>query len=475
MGKEKRDRPKRNIGVIKFEILKPLGGMTWKELSNILRDVRYRTQRLANKFMSERFLEAKLRQSNPGKEIPKTSIGELNRVLLEELIKEKKKKREEVKEFSRVGALCSTVYDALHQYNLYALTTKSAWTKVLRGESSLPTFKNNIPIPIRCDGDGRKRLARSWRGGVVLRLMVCLRPYPRVLLKTKRLSDGAKTVLERLLDNPDQLESGYRQRAFEVKYDEKKKKWWLYVTYDFPPEKVEVSKDIVVGVDLGYACPAYAALSNGEARLGWKVFAGIAARVKRIQIMTFATRRNMLRGGRSSLCEDTARSGHGRKRKLKCTEAQQGKINDAYTTMNHQISRAVVDFAERNHAGIIQVEDLSGLDDYLSGTFLGERWRYYQLQQYIEYKAEQCGIGFRKVNPRYTSRRCSKCGYINNGFTRKSRDSNKEKGGKTVKFECPECGHKSDPDYNAAKNLTVLGVDALIENQCKKQGIELSV
>ena len=146
-------------------------------------------------------------------------------------------------------------------------------------------------------------------------------------------------------------------------------------------------------------------------------------RIRSLQTQVMARRRQMQTGGKVSLSGDTARSGHGRRRKLQPIERLQGRISRAYTTLNHQLSKAVVDFALNHGAGVIQMEDLKGLRDELTGTFLGSAWRYFQLEEFLDYKAKEAGIEVRRVDPRYTSRRCSKCGYIHVEFDRTFRDT----------------------------------------------------
>jgi IS605 OrfB family transposase len=304
--------------------------------------------------------------------------------------------------------------------------------------------------------------------------MIRNRPYPRVLLGTQGIGEGAEAIVDRLLSNQSQAKEGYKQRYFEVKEDETGK-WWLYVCYSLPaPTRTKLDACRIIGVDVGFACPVYAAISNGHARLGYRSFAALAARVKALKARTLRRRRDIQRGGRTDISGQAARSGHGRKRKLQGIEKLQGRINHAYTTLNHQMSAAVVKFAIDNGAGTIQVENLQGLRDKLSGTFLGQMWRYYQLQQFIKYKAEENGIQCREVNPRYTSQRCSQCGHINTHFTRKARDRNAE-GGYSAKFKCasPGCDFEADADYNAARNLAVEGIEGIIEKQCGLQGIVL--
>jgi len=60
----------------------------------------------------------------------------------------------------------------------------------------------------------------------------------------------------------------------------------------------------------------------------------------------------------------------------------------------------------------------------------------------LEYKTKFSGGSFVKVNPAYTSQKCSVCEYT-------SKDNRKTQAG----FECQSCGHKENADLNAAKNI----------------------
>jgi IS605 OrfB family transposase len=460
---------KRPVKVLKLEVLKPVGDMSWPELGKLLRDVRYRVFRLGNLAVSERYLAFHLWRTGRTEKFETRKLAELNKEL-RQMLRKDGEEEEALVRIAKVGAVPSYVYDALSRNKIRGLTSPRKWQEVTRGLAALPTFRLNMAIPIRCDKPRCRRLERTQQGNVELDLMMCVRPYPRIMLKTAKLDGGPRTVLERLLDNEQQSLEGYRQRCFEVK-EEDGPKWALYVTYDMPAvQRAALSKERIVGVDVGYACPAYVAINNGHARLGWRHFAGLAARVRSLQRQVMARRRGMLAGGRSSLSEDTARSGHGRKRKLRSIEHLRGRIDNAYKTLNHQLSHSVVDFALNNGAGIIQMENLKGLSQTLSGTFLGARWRYHQLQEFIRYKAAEEGIEVRLVNPRFTSRRCSQCGFINQEFTREFRDANRKEG-VLKRFQCPQCGYEADPDYNAARNLAVLDIEEQIRQQCESQGI----
>jgi IS605 OrfB family transposase len=458
--------------VIRLRVLKPANSMSWRELGQMLRDVRYRVSRLANLTVIEAYLNFHLWRTGQSEQFTTAKASQLNR-RLRDMLRDEGVKEEVLDRYSKSGALPASVVDALSQYKIKALTSKNKWRDVVRGTAALPTFRANMAIPFRCDKSGYRRLEQTDRGDVELDLMICLAPYPRVVLQTGGLGGGARAILDRLLENTGQSPEGYRQRCFELKEDERTRKWWLYITYDFPaPAPPALSTQRVVGVDLGVACPLYAAINNGHARLGWRHFQALGARIASLQRQVIARRRQVLRGGKSSLAESTARAGHGRRRRLRPIAALDGRIEKAYTTLNHQLSAAVVRFARDHGAGVIQIENLEGLRERLVGTYLGQRWRYHQLQQFLTYKAEEAGIEVRRVDPTYTSRRCSECGYIHLEFDRAHRDAQREPG-RRVEFVCPKCEYKADADYNAARNLATIDIEAVIRQQCEAQGIPI--
>ncbi len=467
---------KRLTKVLKLKIIKPVDG-SWDTLGALLSDVRYRVYRLANLAISEHYLCFHRRRIDPKDASRPATIGKLNARLHELLTQEaalspKGAAKKDARPYAPYGknlALPDTVAGALAQYKLRALTGKK-WADVMRGHAALPSFRLEMAIPVRCDKPTHRRLVRNpATGDLELELMVCRKPYPKVVIGDRKIGDRAKAVLERLLENKSNSEDGYRQRVFEIKQQVSTNEWFLYVTYDFPadpPVRLDPAK--VVGVDIGFHCPLYAAIGHGHARLGWRAFASLAARVRALRGRVIARRRDIQRGGAVAISGELARSGHGRRRKLLATEKLEGRIDDAYTTLNHQISAAVVRFALDNGAGLIQMENLEGLKNELSGTFLGQAWRYHQLQTFIEKKAAEKGVEVRRVNPRYTSRRCSECGFIHSAFTREFRDEHGRKG-KAARFECPQCGFKADADYNAARNLAVLDIEEKIALELKSR------
>ena len=123
--------------------------------------------------------------------------------------------------------------------------------------------------------------------------------------------------------------------------------------------------------------------------------------------------------------------------------------------MNHRYSKYVVDIALKHNCGLIQMEDLTGISK--DNTFL-KNWSYYDLQQKIKYKAEEHNIEVRFINPKYTSQRCNKCGYIH-------KDNRPDQ----ETFECVNCGHKSLADFNASRNIAMENIEEIILEQVEVQ------
>jgi transposase, IS605 OrfB family, central region len=77
-------------------------------------------------------------------------------------------------------------------------------------------------------------------------------------------------------------------------------------------------------------------------------------------------------------------------------------------------------------------------------------WSYGELLSLLTYKAENLGKRVARVNPSYTSQRCSRCGYT-------KRDNRKG-----LRFRCRQCGFELNADLNAARNIGQLGRSELV-------------
>jgi len=476
------EKTKRLQKVAQFQIVKPVN-MSWNELGKMLRDVRYMYWRLANMSVCENYMRFYQWRTKQPILDDNYKVKNLNRTLRKMIIDEKLYGEKDLSRYSRDGAVSGYICGAFETTKLSAIKSKSKWGNIIKGKAALPLFKKDTAIPINCSDHSPRMIEKTGTGEYEVDLRICQQDkqflpngYPRVLLSTAKISDGQRAVLERLVSNKTNSLPGYRHRFFEIK--EKRGKWFLFVSYDFPKsEETKLHPDIIVGVDLGWSVPLYAAVNKGYARIGWRKLEPLAKRIRHLQKQVKARRLSLQKGGQRDIAKTTARMGHGTERILQPIEKLESKIDNAYKTLNHQLSHCVIEFAKNNGAGVIQVENLEGLKDTLAGTFIGQNWRYNQLQEFIRYKAEEAGIQFQKVNPCRTSQRCSQCGFIYKDFTFEYRKSNK-KNGMSAMFECPECKKKIkdykplNADYNAAKNLALADIEEKIRLQCKEQGIE---
>jgi IS605 OrfB family transposase len=129
-----------------------------------------------------------------------------------------------------------------------------------------------------------------------------------------------------------------------------------------------------------------------------------------------------------------------------------GKEAAVTQEMCHLASKQVVAFAQSVNARSIVVEDL-GESVRRSSKKKGKqlrsdvhRWPFGKCQFFLQYKAEQVGITFEKVNPKYTSQACTVCGH--------TEDSNR----KGLRFKCKSCGYQDNADRNGAKNIALKSI-----------------
>jgi transposase len=89
------------------------------------------------------------------------------------------------------------------------------------------------------------------------------------------------------------------------------------------------------------------------------------------------------------------------------------------------------------------MEDLKGIRKKNRGKIMNywiNNWSFYQLQSFIQYKAERKGVEVVKVKPNYTSQICHRCGRL----------GSRSKGC----FSCSHCGLSNfNSDLNASRNL----------------------
>ena len=125
------------------------------------------------------------------------------------------------------------------------------------------------------------------------------------------------------------------------------------------------------------------------------------------------------------------------KRKLKNLSGKEKRFGKDF---NHRISKYIANL----DCGIFVLENLTNIrkqkiynpkfNKWLSS------WAFYQFEQFLTYKTEALGKKIVKVDPRFTSQKCSNCGIIEKTNRIKSR------------YRC-NCGYHNHSDINASINI----------------------
>ncbi len=177
-----------------------------------------------------------------------------------------------------------------------------------------------------------------------------------------------------------------------------------------------------LGVDLGIV--QLATDSDGQ------TFSG--AQVKQARAR-YHTRRQRLQKADTKNAKRRLRKNAGRERRFQ-------------KDVNHCISKALVKKAAVS-CKALALEDLSGIRERVTvrheHRYERHSWAFYQLRQFLSYKAAWVGVPLHLVDPRNTSRTCSQCGHCE-----KSNRKNQEL------FLCQRCGFTLNADYNAAINIS---------------------
>lgn len=196
--------------------------------------------------------------------------------------------------------------------------------------------------------------------------------------------------------------------------------FYLFATCNVPeptPEDVEE----VLGVDLGIA--QLATTSDGDSKSG--------SHVKSVRHRHRRLRTKLQKKGTKSA-----------KRKLKKLSGRERRFQN---DMNHCLSKALVDDAKRTKR-VIALEDLKGIHTRIRAKRAQRAtlhsWAFADLINKVLYKAKLAGVKVVFVDPRNTSRECSKCSYT----AKANRPSQ-------AVFCCGSCGHTLNADVNAACNI----------------------
>lgn len=291
--------------------------------------------------------------------------------------------------------------------------------EVLRGDRAINSYKKDFPLLFM--SKSIRNLSLDDSGGSFEFYSIPFR------FNFGRDKSNNKSIVEKILTNQ------YKMCDSSIKFDGTK--LFMFLVVNIPDNKISLDDNKVMGVDLGLQYPAYVSINNDT------IFRQSIGNAE-----TFLNVRLSLQKQKRSLQANLkhVKGGRGRNNKLSKLNDIGNKERNFAKTMNHTFSKEIIDLAIKNNCGTINIEDLKGFGKNDKNGFVLRNWSFFELQSFIQYKADKVGIKVNVVNPRYSSQRCNKCGHIH--------EDNRQT---QSKFECANCGYSDNADYNASKNISI--------------------
>jgi len=324
---------------------------------------------------------------------------------------------------------------------------KNNKSEYLKGEKSIVNYKKDQPLDVKSDSINLNYNNNKFFFELSMLNKTTMKEYNINKFKFECVVEDKSTrsILERCYDGI------YKISASKLMYDKKKKMWKLNLSYTFENKiNNELDDNKILGVDLGVVNPIVASIYGEYGKFEIK-----GNEIESFRAKTEARRISLKKQG--VYC-GSGRIGHGRNTRNKPALNIGDKISRFRDTTNFKYAKSLVDYAVKNKCSIIQIEDLSGVSNQKSEDmrFL-KNWSYYDLQMKITNKAAENGIKVVKVDPYCTSRRCSKCGFIDKD--NRTSQSN---------FKCLNCGYEANADYNASQNIAIKDIDKVIKQWCSE-------
>jgi IS605 OrfB family transposase len=237
-------------------------------------------------------------------------------------------------------------------------------------------------------------------------------------------TNNGRVKVEFCLPEYHAILSDWRVKSSTLSYRKRKNELYLGVVVENDAPQIASSGE-AIGVDRGLK---NIAVTSDNQFFSSRKTKGIRGRY------AFLRKRLQRKGTRSA------------KRLLKKVAGQERRFN---ICQNHIIAKKIVN----TPCSVIVLEDLTEIRRDMNGRGkMGDWvavWPFYQLGEFIKYKAEAAGKRVLEVNPADTSRKCSRCGCID----KRNRVGNQ--------FHCLKCGFTLNPDLNAARNIAERGRSSL--------------
>lgn len=242
---------------------------------------------------------------------------------------------------------------------------------LFKGETSLFTYKSNIPVPF--SADSIRSLHKEENGKYIFTLFgICL------ALNFGRDRSNNQKIIEDFIDGSCKI------RESSLMFDERSGKIFLLLSYAPQKMSTNLDREACINASLSYETPIIASYLGTNKMIGNKE----EFLYRRLQIQS-AIRRAQVNARYSE-------GGRGRKKKLAALERYHNKEKDYINTRIHTYTKMLIDYAIENNCGTINlINQLEKEKVARKNKFVLRNWSYYGFKKKLEYKASLYDI---KIN-----------------------------------------------------------------------------
>lgn len=303
------------------------------------------------------------------------------------------------------GKVNSDMYSCLNQ--AICKTCKETMDDVCRGETTLRSYKNNIPMPFSAKAlsnlhsvEEKYIVQQTGKEMKVNRYYFTLFGIPFVcwLGRDRSNNDNNEAIILRCISGEYKIKSS--SIAFEKVVNretgKKKQKLFLYLCVDMPMQEIKMNEKKMMFCYLGLAHPIeynyeVQAKNIYDSGVKWSHIGDAEE---------FLYRRTQIQAAmhRCQIACKYNKGGKGRKRKLQALDRYAELEKNYVHTKLHTYSRMLVNEAIKYRCATIvlvnqEPRELQAKEDNQKGEpFVLRNWSYYSLKTMIEYKAKMVGI-----------------------------------------------------------------------------------
>lgn len=327
----------------------------------------------------------------------------------------------------------------LGMYSTVSMKVKQDFSTALKnglakGERQLPYYKRDFPLMIA--GRFLEFSSDEEDDKTIYKVKFVNKIGFKVILGSKGNRDSFLVeTLEKLVASDEHYKICQSQISFD-----KKGSIILALTIKKEYDNKYIPKEgRVMGVSLGYDIPIMCAFSDSTKEYS------IGNREEFIE-KRIAMQQHYSQLQRSLKAKP---GGHGRKAKLANLERYKAKEKNYAKNYNHLLSKQIVDLAEKNKAECIVIENITK-DVLVEYPVLLRNWSFYQLIEFIKYKAKVLEIPV-IIGEKTKTNLCHNCGEelsIENILT-----TDETEWSRIIECKCSNCKKKYNYAYNKAKLL----------------------